>query len=83
MLREPQHPLADEGCDRVVAELGADVQRHELLGLGRGHSAYGASATPAAAQECLDNTNVNVEATSRDPANRYDRSIMEIPEPVC
>ena len=83
MLREPQHPLADEGGDRVVAESGADVQRHELLGLDRGHSTYGASAAPAAAQECLENTNVNVEATSRDPANRYDRSIMEMPEPVC
>ena len=78
------HPaLADEGGDRVVAESGADVQRHELLGLDRGHSTYGASAAPAAAQECPENTNVHVEATSRDPANMYDRSIMEVPEPVC
>ena len=79
MLREPQPPLADEGGDRVVAEPGADVQRHELLGLDRGRSTYGASA---AAQECPENTRIHVEAPSRDPANKYDRSIMEILEPV-
>ena len=67
----------------AVTESGADVQHHELLGLDRGHSTYGSSAAPAAAQECPENTNVHVEATSRDPANKYDRSIMEIPEPVC
>jgi len=40
------------------------------------------SAAPAAAQECPENTNVHVEETSRDPANKYDRSIMEILEPL-
>ena len=68
---------------KAVAESGADVQRHELLGLDRGHSTYGASVAPVATQENLENTNVHVEATSRDPAKKYDRSIMEIPKPVC
>lgn len=34
--------------------------------------------TPAAAQESPENTNVRVEATSRNPANRYDRSVMDL-----
>ena len=33
---------------------------------------------PAAAQKCPENANVRVEATSRNPVDKYDRSVMDV-----
>ena len=46
-------PLANAGSDVVVAESGADLERHELWGLDRHHSIYGWVMAPADARNCL------------------------------
>ena len=60
-LIDLSHPaFTDEGGDVVVAESGTDGEGHGLSGLDRGHSTYGGSVAPAAAQKCPENANVCV-----------------------
>ena len=69
-------PVPDEGSGYSLAKR-ADSARTLLSWGVNGRKAEDAARTR------LPVPREYQQATSRDPANQYDRSIMELPEPVC